>query len=104
MAERGKEESVIEILQNEKNIPKMLEMAQNISDIIQKNFHTSLDSLEDDWSVCVLIEIKALKTRGDKISHPNYRLQTVGIIQDFLHEFQKKCAKNSTKLIFGNIQ
>ena len=90
VAERGKEESVIEILQNEKNIPKMLEMEQNISDIIQKNFHTSLDSLEDDWSVCVLIEIKALKTRGDKISHPNYRLQTVGIIQDFLHEVSEK--------------
>ena len=90
VAERGKEESVIEVLQNERNIPKMLEMEQNISDNIQNNFHTNLDKLDADWAINVLIEIKALKNRGDKISHPNYKLQTVGIIQDLLQEVSEK--------------
>ena len=90
VAENGREESVIEVLQNDRNIPKMLEMEQNISDIIHKKFHTNLDSFDPDWAVIALIEIKALKNRGDKISHPNYKLQTVGIIQDFLQDVSEK--------------
>ncbi|KAI6661900.1 RAD50-interacting protein 1 [Oopsacas minuta] len=96
--EKGVKSSVIEVLQNERNIPKMLEMEQNISDIIQNNFHKNLDTFDKEWAINLLVEIKAMKSRGERICHQNYQVQTVGIIQDFLNEVSQKVREKFTEI------
>ena len=98
IAKRGNNESCIEILENERNIPKMLEMEQNISDMIQKNFDKNLENFETNWAFELLVEIKAMQCRGEKIGHPNYKLQTVGIIQDFLNEVCEKVREKFSEI------
>ena len=98
VAKRGNNESCIEVLENERNIPKMLEMEQNISELIQKNLDKNLENFEETWAFELLVEIKAMQCRGEKIGHPSYKLQTVGLIQDFLNEVSEKVREKFSEI------
>ena len=99
IAKRGNNDSCIEVLENKRNIPKMLEMEQNISDQIHQSFDRNLEKFEANWASELIVEIKAMQCRAEKIGHLNYKLQTVGIIQDLLKEVSEKVREK-----FGEIK